>query len=76
MAVKAIPDGYHSVTPYLVVPGVAQLLNFLKQACEAQEVHPPMTRPDGAIMHAERLSGPLQEAVARGDIILREIPDT
>ena len=27
MAVKAIPDGYHSVTPYLVVPGVAQLLD-------------------------------------------------
>lgn len=53
MAVKAIPDGHHSVTPYLVVPGVAQLLNFLKQAFEAQDVHPPMTRPDGAIMHAE-----------------------
>lgn len=53
MTVKAIPDGYHSVTPYLVVPGVAQLLDFLTQAFEAQEVHPPMTRPDGAIMHAE-----------------------
>jgi len=35
MAVKAIPDGYHSVTPYLVVPGVAKLLDFLKQAFEA-----------------------------------------
>ena len=53
MAVKAIPDGYHSVTPYLVVPGVAQLLDFLKQAFAAQEVHSSMMRPDGTIMHAE-----------------------
>jgi PhnB protein len=53
MAVKPIPDGYHSVTPYLVVQGVAALLDFVKQAFDAQEVHPPMTRPDGTIMHAE-----------------------
>ena len=53
MAVKPIPDGYHSVTPYLVVPGVAKLLDFLKQAFEAKEVHRPMIRPDGTIMHAE-----------------------
>jgi len=53
MAAKAIPDGYHSVTPYLVVPGVAQLLDFLTQAFDAQEVHPPMRRPDGTIMYAE-----------------------
>ena len=52
MAVKPIPDGYHSVTPYLTVPGVAKLLDFLKQAFEAQELH-RMPRPDGTIMHAE-----------------------
>jgi PhnB protein len=52
MAVKAIPDGYHSVTPYLVVPEVATLLDFLTQAFEAQELH-RMPRPDGTIMHAE-----------------------
>ena len=51
MAVKPIPDGYHSVTPYLTIPGVAKLLDFLKQAFEAQELH-RMPRPDGAIMHA------------------------
>ncbi len=32
MPVKPIPDGYHSITPYLVVPGVAKLLDFLRQA--------------------------------------------
>jgi len=52
MAVKAIPDGYHSVTPYLVVSGVATLLDFLTQAFEAHELR-RMPRPDGTIMHAE-----------------------
>src|SRR2546425_979079 len=46
MAVKAIPDGYHSVTPYLVVSGVATLLDFLTQAFEAHELH-RMPRPGG-----------------------------
>ena len=53
MAVKPIPDGYHSITPYLVVPGVAKLLDFLKQAFGAELTHPPMTKPDGTVMHAE-----------------------
>ena len=52
MTVKPMPDGYHSVTPYLSVPGVAKLLDFLQQAFEAQELH-RMPRPDGTIMHAE-----------------------
>jgi PhnB protein len=52
MAVKPIPDGYHSVTPYLVVQGVPTLIDFLKQAFDAQETM-RMPRPDGAIMHAE-----------------------
>jgi len=52
MAVKPIPEGYHSITPYLTIPGVAKLLDFLQQAFEAQELH-RMARPDGTIMHAE-----------------------
>lgn len=52
MAVKPIPEGHHSVTPYLVVPGVAKLIDFLKQAFGAQETE-RMARPDGTIMHAE-----------------------
>ena len=53
MAVKAIPDGYHSVTPYLVVQNVGTLLDFLKQAFDAHALFPPMTRPNGTIVHAE-----------------------
>jgi PhnB protein len=52
MAVNAIPEGFHAVTPYLVVQGVPKLLDFLKQAFDAQEIM-RMPRPDGAIMHAE-----------------------
>ena len=52
MSVKPIPEGFHSVTPYLVVPGVARLIDFLKQAFEAQELH-RTAQPDGTVMHAE-----------------------
>lgn len=48
---KAVPDGSHSVTPYLVVPGVARLLEFLKEAFDAQETV-RAARGDGSIAHA------------------------
>jgi PhnB protein len=53
MAVKSIPDGFHTVTPYLVVSGVSTLLEFLKQAFDAQETLSPMLRSDGRVGHAE-----------------------
>jgi PhnB protein len=50
--VKPIPDGYHSVTPYLTVRGAAQAIEFYKAAFGAVElVRMPM--PDGSIAHAE-----------------------
>jgi PhnB protein len=52
MAVKPIPDNYHTVTPYLVVPGVAKVIDFLKQTFDAKEVV-RMAGPGGAVMHAE-----------------------
>jgi PhnB protein len=52
MAVNRIPEGYHSVTPYLVVREVPKLLDFLRQAFNAQEIM-RMPTPDGTIMHAE-----------------------
>ena len=50
MAVKAIPEGYHSVTPYLVVRDVAGLIDFLKGAFGATELF--RTSAGGGI-HAE-----------------------
>ena len=52
MAVKPIPDGYHTITPYLTVQGAAKLIDFLKQAFDAQEIE-RMLQPDGTIRHAE-----------------------
>ncbi len=51
-AVKTIPDGYHTITPFLNVKGVAKLIDFLKAALGAEEVM-RMPGPDGTVMHAE-----------------------
>lgn len=53
MAVKPIPDGYHTVTPYIVCNGAADVISFLKNAFDAKELCPPMTGPDGVVHHAE-----------------------
>ena len=53
MAVKSIPEGYHSVTPYLVVRGAEQTIDFLKKAFGAKVAFDPMKRPDGTILHTE-----------------------
>jgi len=52
MAVNPIPEGYHTVTPYIVVEGAAKLIDFLKQAFGAEETF-RMPMPDGKIGHAE-----------------------
>lgn len=52
MAVKSIPDGYHSITPYLIVGGAAQAIEFYKKAFGATELM-RMPGPGGKIMHAE-----------------------
>jgi PhnB protein len=56
MPVKAIPDGYHTVTPYLTVKGAAKLMEFMKQAFGAEEMV-RMGGPDGTIGHAEMRIG-------------------
>ncbi|MPZ56350.1 MAG: VOC family protein [Rhizobiales bacterium] len=53
MAVKAIPEGYHTVTPYLIVRGADKTVDFLKKAFGAEYAFDPMMTPDGLIMHAE-----------------------
>ena len=49
---KPIPEGYHSVTPYLIVKGAARAIEFYKQAFGATEKG-RMAQPDGRIGHAE-----------------------
>ena len=52
MTVKPIPEGYHTVTPSLVVKGAAKLIDFLKAGFGAEEIM-RMPMPNGDIMHAE-----------------------
>ena len=52
MAVKAIPDGYYSLTPYLVIKGAAEAIEFYKKVFGATESM-RMPGPGGRIMHAE-----------------------
>jgi PhnB protein len=52
MAIKPIPDGYHTVTPYLIINGAAEAIDFYKRAFGATEVL-RMPDPKGRIGHAE-----------------------
>jgi PhnB protein len=51
-SVKPIPDGYPRVSPYLVVDGAAQAIDFYTQVLGASE-RMRMGGPDGKIGHAE-----------------------
>ena len=50
--VKPIPEGYHSVTPYLFIKGAARAIEFYKDVFGATEIM-RMPGPAGQIMHAE-----------------------
>lgn len=52
MAVNPIPDGYHTVTPYLLVDGVPKLIEFMKKAFGGKETE-CMAMEDGTVMHAQ-----------------------
>jgi len=77
MAVKPIPDGFHSVTPQLEVKGAGKLIDFMKQAFGAEEVM-RMPGPGGALMHAEvkigdsivMMSDAVREAPMPGSVFL------
>jgi PhnB protein len=52
MPVKPIPDGYTTVTPYLIVKDAAGALDYYKKALGATELF-RMPGPGGKVMHAE-----------------------
>jgi PhnB protein len=72
MGVKPIPEGYHTVTPYLAVDDAAEALEYYKKAFGAME-RGRMEAPDGKIGHAEiqigdslvMLSDPFPQASTR-----------
>jgi PhnB protein len=72
MAVKPIPDGYHTVTPYLAVDDAAEAIDYYTKAFGAKE-RGRMEAPGGKIGHAEleigdslvMLSDPFPQASTR-----------
>ena len=72
MAVKPIPEGYHTATPYLAVDDAAEAIEYYKKAFGAKE-RGRMETPDGRIGHAEieigdsvvMLSDPFPQATTR-----------
>jgi PhnB protein len=50
--VKPVPEGYSTVTPYIMVKGAAKAIDFYKRALGAEEVY-RLEMPDGRIGHAE-----------------------
>ena len=51
-AAKAVPDGYHSITPQLTLDDAAHTIDWYKQAFGAEEISRSLG-PDGKVMHAE-----------------------
>jgi PhnB protein len=72
MTVSPIPDGYHSITPYLCIKGATEAIEFYKRAFDAAEVFRLVT-PDGEIGHAEIRIGDssfmLSEACSRSPLL-------
>jgi len=72
MATKPIPEGYHTLTPYLAVDDAAQAIEYYKKAFGAKE-RMRMDAPEGKIGHAEleigdsvvMLSDPFPQASTR-----------
>lgn len=50
--VKAIPDGYHTLTPYLTVPDAEAILRFLQDVFGAKLME-RFNNPDGTLKHGE-----------------------
>jgi PhnB protein len=69
--VKAVPDGYTTATPYLVVKGAAKAIDFYKKAFGAQELF-RMDGPNGTIGHADLIIGTshlmLADKPEKGDV--------
>ena len=50
--VKTAPEGYHTVTPYLIVEGAAKLIEFIKTTFDAKVMHTTVN-PEGKPGHTE-----------------------
>lgn len=65
MTPKAIPDGYRAITPYLIVDGASDYIEFLKKAFGAK-IMMRLDGPGGIVGHAEVLIGDSRLMLADG----------
>ena len=56
MAVRPIPEGYRTFTPYYVIEGASDFIDFLKKAFGAEE-RMRMPGPNNMVMHCELVVG-------------------
>jgi PhnB protein len=72
MAVQPVPEGYHTITPYLAVDDATAAIDFYRRAFSAKE-RVRRTAPDGKVGHAEleigdsvvMLADPYPELIAK-----------
>jgi PhnB protein len=50
--VEPVPEGHHTVTPYLMIKGAARAIDYDQRAFGAEEIV-RMADPDGRVRHAE-----------------------
>lgn len=64
-SVNPIPDGYHTLTTFIIAIKAAQLIEFLKNAFDAME-HNSHKLPDGTVVHADLQIGDSRLMLAEG----------
>ena len=74
MAVQPVPEGFHTVTPYLVVSDAAGLIEFMKTGLGARELF-VARGPDGTIGHAVMQIGDSRVMLGQASgAVAREFP--
>jgi PhnB protein len=75
MSVKPIPDGFHTITPYLLTRGASRLIEFIAAGFEG-ELLAHEKRPDGAIMHATMRVGDSMLMLADSTLPFEPMPSS
>ena len=65
MAVKPIPEGFHTVTPYLITTSAGGVLDFVVRAFDAKVIE-KLSRDDGTVRHATVQIGDSMVMIADG----------
>lgn len=73
MTVKPIPEGFHTVTPYLLMEGATQLIDFTKKVFNATEIF-CMKSPEGKVMHAQLAIGDSMLMIADARTDFKPLP--